>query len=161
MFTPDKTKLRLAVFLGLGLYLLGPAVSSAQQSAGGASQEYKNKITQLKNQRDAEIAALIRQRDSQMLTLQQKMTQVMRDDISKINKDKAIIEQKMRQGQDMKGPLRLLAQQEQAMRQKSAALQQQINKIKLTYDQQIQKITQAYAQMFTNLQQQMTAQGIR
>lgn len=149
------------ILLCLGFCLTSVALGGTQPRPGASPKAYQEQLTALKNRRDTEIAALIKQRDAQLLALQQQLKNMVQGDISQIRKDQIQIQQKIRQGQDMSAARKMLAQQEQIAVQKSNALQVQINKIKLNYDQQIEKVAQAYAQTFANLQQKMTAQGIR
>ena len=126
---------------------------------GPTPQEYQKKINDLKIRRDADVAALVKQRDAQVLALQNQMKQLVQNDIALINKDKARLEQRMNRGEDMKRNLQILRQQEQTVIMKANALQQQIGKLTAAYGQQIETITRSYAKLFSDLQQQMMTQG--
>ena len=167
-----KRKLLFTTFISLSFFLLITAASRAKKwgtngpweaqekprSEAAEAQQFKNNVQQLKDKRDAEIAALVKERNAKIQALQDGLKKMTQEKIAKIKKDKQYIQQKMALGQDMTKSQAMLMQEEQALMKQSLAVQQQADNIKTVYDQRIRSLTQAYAQQFSILQQQFSTE---
>lgn len=133
------------------------STSESRETSGSEAreaQDFKNNVMALKNKRDADISALIKERDAKLKAMTDDYNKVTQADLVQINKDKAQIQKNIVMGQDMAKAKALLAQEERVFEQKTAVMQQQISNVKLIYDQQLQRLVMAYAQQFEILKQQ-------
>ncbi len=130
----------------------------AQEKPGAEAQEFKNNVMELKNRRDTEIAALIKQRDGKIQELLNTLKQTTQADITQINKDQQYIQQNKLKGKTLAKAQTALRQEELALNQKSLVIKQEIKAVGEIYDQQIQRLIQAFAKQFELLQQQMSTE---
>lgn len=143
----------IAVLIMNVVFCEGKEANGWPQARSNETEEFKTKILELKNQRDQEIAFLIKQRNEQIQALSDRFRLSTQADIERIKKDKETIQQKTFRPQDVSKVQNELALQEEALQQKSVQFEQQINDITTQYEQQIQKIVQAYAQQFEFMRQ--------
>ncbi len=127
-------------------------------SEAKAAADFKNNLTALKNKRDSEVNALIRERDAKIQEMVDGLNRMNQAGVAQFNSDKARIQKEMLAGKNMAKEQAMLARQQQSLAQKSTLIQQQINNVKTVYDQQIQALVAAYAQQFEILRQRMATE---